>query len=173
LVSTLLVAQTSWTRSFPDSYDPLIKESAYRYLNPWIENDWLLWKAQLYQESLLNPNAVSHAGAIGLAQVMPATYVEQAGIMGINAHPTNPRANVLVGAAYLRRMLIGWSSPRPNPERLRWAWGAYNCGFGCMLKAQKRANGTLQWSVVRRHVPAETRIYVDRIEYWRSLMPRR
>lgn len=49
-------------------YDGIIKDTAERYgLNH------TLFRRQLYQESRFNPNAVSHAGAMGIGQIMPKT----------------------------------------------------------------------------------------------------
>lgn len=50
------------------------------------------------RESGWNPGAVSHKGATGLAQLMPAT----ARLMGVDA--TDPQQNLDGGARYLRRM---------------------------------------------------------------------
>jgi len=51
-------------------YDALIKTAQKKYLPG---TDWRLLKAQLTQESDLNPRAVSPAGAQGIAQFMPNT----------------------------------------------------------------------------------------------------
>ena len=167
LACILLVPLSSQARYFPDTFDDILKESAARYLP---EYHWLWWKSQVYQESLLNPMAVSHAGAQGLAQIMPGTWAEQTRIMGINASPFNPRANVHVGAAYMRRMLRVWKAERPADDRLRWGQGAYNCGAGCILRAQKKANHSTLWVDVAPFVPHETREYVARIERWHGEM---
>lgn len=149
--------------SFPDSFDDILKESAGRYMAP---HEWRWWKAQCYQESLLNPLAKSHAGAMGLCQIMPGTWAEQSSRMGIQASPYNPRANSLVGAAYMRRMLRVWTAERAEIERLRWAQGSYNCGPGCILKAQKRNGGTTRWHLIEYDIPRETREYIQRIQRW-------
>jgi len=101
---------------------------------------------------------------------MPGTWAEQSRIMGINASPFNPRANLHVGAAYMRRMLRVWKSERTNADRLRWAQGAYNCGAGCILRAQKKANHSTVWADVAPYVPGETRDYVARIDLWHGEM---
>ena len=54
-------------------YDALIKAAQSTYLNG---VDWRLFKAQLAQESALNPIAVSYVGAQGIAQFMPRTWQE-------------------------------------------------------------------------------------------------
>lgn len=47
---------------------------------------------------------VSHAGAMGLMQVMPGTWAELAARHGFGNNPHDPRENVLAGTAYLREM---------------------------------------------------------------------
>lgn len=58
-----------------------------------------LMSALVYVESRGNPRAVSHAGAISLAQLMPSTAQE----LGIN--PWNAWENVYGGALYLSRQI--------------------------------------------------------------------
>jgi len=162
-----LLPHTLSACSFPDSFDPYLQDASERYLP---EYHWLYFKAQAYQESLLDPNAVSHAGAMGLLQVMPGTWREQTALMGINASPYNPKASALVGAAYMRRMIKGWKAPRPPDEVLRWSWSSYNWGMGNVLKAQKKADGSAVWADIKPYLPNETRAYVTRIERWHGEM---
>lgn len=159
----LSAPRTLWPQSFPDSFDPILRESAGRYMSAY---DWRWWKAQCYQESRLDPRAVSSAGAVGLCQIMPGTWAEQSAIMGIAASPYNARANSLVGAAYMRRMLRVWYAERPADDRLRWAQASYNAGPGRVLAAQRAAAGSTQWAQVAGNVPRETREYVRRIARW-------
>lgn len=67
------------------------------------------------QESGWNPQARSHAGALGLAQLMPAT----AALLGVN--PRDPHQNLDGGARYLRMMYDRFKS-------WRLALAAYNAG---------------------------------------------
>lgn len=96
-----------------------------RYDGPWLEvaraaarrhgipEDLFLRLVQ--QESGWNPEAVSHAGAIGLAQLMPDT----AALMGVDPH--DPTANLEGGARYLALQFRDFR---------RWdhALAAYNAG---------------------------------------------
>lgn len=67
------------------------------------------------QESGWNSGAVSHKGAIGLAQLMPATA------RGLNVDPHDPQQNLDGGARYLRRQYDAFRD-------WRLALAAYNAG---------------------------------------------
>lgn len=120
--------------------DTLIEEAARRFGVP---DRWI--RAVMRQESGFNPRATSHAGAMGLMQVMPATYAELRRRYGFGSDPYDPRDNVLAGAAYLRELY-----DRFGPEGML---AAYNAGPGRYL--QHRDQG--------RPLPAETRHYIARI----------
>jgi soluble lytic murein transglycosylase-like protein len=79
------------------------------------------------EESNFKPNAVSHAGALGLLQVLPATARE----LEINLDSTE--ANVLAGARYLRRMLDRFDGAGLDSMEL--ALEAYNAGPTAVEKA--------------------------------------
>ena len=73
------------------------------------------------QESNWNPNAKSHKGALGLAQLMPAT----ARALGVN--PAVPQQNLDGGARYLARQFQKFGS-------WRLALAAYNAGPDAVKK---------------------------------------
>lgn len=78
--------------------------------------DWLkLYRANIEIESAYKPRAISHAGAIGLGQLMPGT----ARALGVD--PNNWRQNLDGSARYLALMLAEFGD-------VRLALAAYNAG---------------------------------------------
>lgn len=75
-----------------------------------------LLTAVVWTESDFVPDAVSHAGAIGLSQLMPAT----AEMLGVD--PNDPEQNLRGGARYLSDMIDRYDG------RLDLALAAYNAG---------------------------------------------
>jgi len=140
--------------------------------------EWEWWKAQLYQESRLDPYAESPVGAKGIAQFMPATWREVTQQLGIpGAHPTTASLAIDAGAFYMARMQRGWSAPRPFMDRHNLAMASYNAGFGNILKAQERCMGVNLYSEIMACLPCitghhsrETITYVQRIAQWRALL---
>lgn len=100
--------------------------------------DGRLFAALVWSESGFNPGVVSHAGALGLAQLMPGTA------RGLGVDPHDPLQNLDGGARYLRTQLDTFG-------RVDLALAAYNAGPGRV----HRAGG----------VPniVETQVYVPRV----------
>ena len=87
--------------------------------------DPLLYTALIEQESGFQINAVSHAGAVGLAQLMPST----ASSIGIN--PYDPLQNVLGGAMHLKTLLNSFDDG--GPYGVTNALAAYNAGSQAVI----------------------------------------
>ncbi|WP_249755911.1 lytic transglycosylase domain-containing protein [Microvenator marinus] len=79
-------------RERQSAYDDIIREAAEAYNVP-----FGFVKAVIRIESNFNPNAISHAGAMGLMQLMPRT----AEAMNVR-DPFDPRQNIFGGAKFLR-----------------------------------------------------------------------
>ncbi len=134
---------------------------------------WKLWKAQLYQESRLDPAAVSPAGARGLAQFMPATWADVARKLDLKGSPHDEIA-IDAGAYYMAKLRAAWRRDRSPQERNQLAQASYNPGMGNILKAQAYCGGARDWRAVRTCLPLvtgaghaqETITYVARIERW-------
>ncbi len=163
-----LVGPASCRTTEPPTNSPWLRVAradAVKYkLDPIVFN----WK--IYQESGFNPDVVSPAGAIGIAQFMPET----AASMGIDPHnPTQALdASARLDAAHLRqyaqdaRTLAnhygGWSARYGYALAL----AAYNAGPGALQTAWNRAFGagwpSSPWAWLRL-MALETRNYIPDI----------
>lgn len=119
-------------------YAQAVAEAAQRFGIPerWI---WAVMRV----ESGGRVRAVSPKGAMGLMQIMPATWADLRARHGLEADPFDPRDNILAGAAYLREMHDRYGAPG--------FLAAYNAGPG-------RYDDYLS---AGRALPAETIAYVS------------
>jgi soluble lytic murein transglycosylase-like protein len=115
-----------------------IAEASVRFAIP---EHWI--RAVMQAESAGDPRAVSHAGAMGLMQVMPGTWSALREDHGLGADPFDPRDNIIAGTAYLRAMLDRYGT-------VGGMLAAYNAGPG-------RYDAYLSEG---SPLPAETRAYV-------------
>jgi Transglycosylase SLT domain len=90
---------------------------------------------------------VSRAGAVGLMQVLPGTYVEMAEQYRLGANPFDAHDNIMAGAAYLR-------------------WLHQKYGYPAMFAAYNAGPGRLEQHLVHGvKLPAETQAYVGNITH--------
>ena len=119
-----------------DPHARFIAEAAQRFGLP---ERWI--RAVMRAESAGEVRAISSAGAMGLMQLMPATWAELRVRHRLGTNPYDPRDNILAGAAYLREMFDRYGSPD--------FLAAYNAG-----------PGRYEEYLAGRPLPAETRAYV-------------
>lgn len=100
-----------------DPWGPYIREAAGRFGVP---EQWV--RAVMRQESGGQQQAVSPVGAMGLMQLMPATYDELRDRYGLGGDPFDPRNNLLAGTAYIRELSDRYGAPG--------FLAAYNAGPG-------------------------------------------
>lgn len=128
-------------------YKSLIAEMATKYqLSP------ELVAGVVYIESNFDKNSVSHAGAIGLMQLMPATARPLAERLGLGEPDlTDPRMNLELGCYFLRILLDKYDNHLPT------ALSFYNGG---------------RWGIVSRGVYRNRR-YIRKVmdSYWRYAQP--
>lgn len=106
---------------FPLKYKNHITEAAALY-----NVDPRLIAAVINAESGFRADAVSHKGAVGLMQVMPATAEWVAGELNIRFDTEtlkNPQTNILIGTFYLKHLLDKFADEKT-------ALIAYNAGEG-------------------------------------------
>ena len=112
-----------------DPWGPYIREAAGRYGVP---EQWV--RAVMKQELGGQEQAISPVGAMGLMQVMPATYDGLRARYGLGADPYDPHNNILAGTAYIREMYDRFGAPaflaayNAGPDRVE----AYLAGAGSL-----------------------------------------
>ncbi|MGH6729887.1 MAG: lytic transglycosylase domain-containing protein, partial [Sphingomicrobium sp.] len=137
----------------------------YPYLPSSGSANWSLVHAITRQESSFDPYAISHAGALGMMQLMRGTAREQAGKSGVGYDSSrllsDPNYNVLLGSAYFQRMLNYWDGSVPL------AVASYNAGPGNVrkwIRAYGDPRGNLDMIRWIEAIPiSETRGYVQRV----------
>jgi soluble lytic murein transglycosylase-like protein len=144
IAATLILVQPAQAESVRD-WRPLIAEASVRCRIPvrWIERVMGVesagrtrWRGQAIR---------SRAGAMGLMQLMPATWETMRSMLGLGNDPDEPRDNILAGACYLRMMYDRFGYPG--------LFAAYNAGP--RRYAAHLASG--------RPLPSETVVYLDTI----------
>lgn len=123
-----------------NSASTAVSDAALRFGIP---EQWIY--AVMRAESAGRVNATSPVGAMGLMQIMPATWAVLSSRYGLGDDPYDRRANIMAGAAYIREMHDRYGAPG--------FLAAYNAGPG-------RYEAYLNSG---RALPAETRNYVAKI----------
>lgn len=119
--AALVVAMPARAESVAD-WQPCITEASLRFGVPtaWIER---VMQAESRGRTRLDGRPIrSRAGAMGLMQLMPATWAAMRQRLGLGADPDNPRDNILAGTFYLRLMYDRFGYPG--------LFAAYNAGPG-------------------------------------------
>ena len=123
-----------------DPWGPYIVEAAAKYDVP---ERWV--REVIRAESSGKVMETSAPGAMGLMQVMPATFDELRGRYSLGDDPYEPHDNVMAGTAYIRELYDIYGSPG--------FLAAYNAGPGRFDDYLSRNRG----------LPNETRNYVAKI----------
>ncbi|MER9026175.1 lytic transglycosylase domain-containing protein [Mesorhizobium sp. M0815] len=127
-------------------WQPLVAEASRRFSipQPWI---YAVMDAESRGQTMVDGRPIaSHAGAIGLMQVMPGTYEEMRAELGLGADPHDPRDNILAGTAYLRAMYDRFGFPG--------LFAAYNAGPDRYEQHLQRG----------RPLPSETVSYLEELK---------
>lgn len=128
-----------------DRWSPAIRDASGRFGIP---EDWIrrVIRAESGGRTLLAGRPItSNTGAMGLMQVMPATWADMRSRHGLGRDPYDPRDNILAGTAYLRAMYDRFGYPG--------LFAAYHAGPG--RYAEHAAGG--------RPLPAETLAYLSAV----------
>ena len=108
-----------YAKPVKSKFDALIVNMALKYD---LEPSFI--KAVVHIESAFDPFALSHAGAMGLMQLMPAT----AAVYQLTQDHFNPNRNVEVGVQHIKDLMERYDSDK------RLSLAAYNAGAGAVSK---------------------------------------
>ena len=127
-------------------WDPLISQASARFGVPesWIR---IVMQVESGGRTMTGEKEpiISRAGAMGLMQLMPATYRDMRAEFDLGPDPFAPRDNIFAGTAYLR-----------------WLNGKY--GYPAMFAAYNDGPGNLEARLMNAGLlPGETRSYVARV----------
>jgi soluble lytic murein transglycosylase-like protein len=129
-----------------ERWQPFIAEASARFAvpEPWIR---AVIEAESAGRTLRDGRPItSAAGATGLMQVMPETYVAMRRQHNLGPDPYEPRDNILAGTAYLRVLYGRFGFPG--------LFAAYNAGPGRYQ----------EYLTNRRPLPRETRAFLARLD---------
>lgn len=128
-----------------DQWAPYIARASARFGIPrqWIRR--VIWVESNGRTMLDGRPIVSRAGAMGLMQLMPGTWLEMRSALGLGTNPFDPHDNITAGTAYLRSMYIRFGYPG--------LFAAYNAGPSRYAAYVSGASA----------LPAETRAYLASI----------
>ncbi len=144
VAACLVLAAPAHAKSVVD-WRAFIDEASARFGVPpaWIER---VMRAESNGQTTLRGRAIrSSAGAVGLMQLMPATWADMRARLSLGYNPDDPRDNILAGTFYLRLMYERFGYPG--------LFGAYNAGPG--RYAEHLAG--------RRSLPVETVDYLAKV----------
>ena len=117
--------------------------------------------AVIHTESKFQAQAQSHAGAAGLMQLMPNTFMEIANRKGEERAESDiliPKINIDYGAAYLRHLYDAY-----NYGDIYTACAAYNAGPGNVSEWLKNEEYSLDGKTLLSAPYKETSDYIERI----------
>ena len=113
-----------------------------------VPGDWIarVMRAESAGRTMLDGQPIRSAkGAIGLMQLMPATWDALRRDLGLGDDPDLPTDNIVAGACYLRRMYDRFGYPG--------LFGAYNAG----------PSRYAAWLAGEANLPTETMVYLRRV----------
>jgi len=146
---------------YPSYYSSIIGKYAEQF-----KVDPLFVRAVMRQESIFDANIVSHAGAIGLMQVMPVTGKNIAAELKEKNFTAdslyNPEIAIRYGTSYLQRRLKQFN------DDLVLTLSAYNAGAHNATKWNNQRKGAEYDIFVENIGFLETRLYVKKVlgNYW-------
>lgn len=145
-------------------YDKHFRKYAALYFGA--DVDWRWFKAQAYVESGLKHKARSGKGAVGVMQIMPATFreIQKKNRFFRGKSLNNPEWNIAAGIyynAYLKRI---WRQKAQRAEHFNLMFASYNAGIGRVSSLTSPMSGVAE-EIQLQHsrLPSETQRYLIKI----------
>jgi membrane-bound lytic murein transglycosylase F len=172
LLAACWLTSVAEAQTVSSRYDHVFRKYTKRFFG--VGFDWRMFKAQAMTESSLNPDATSPAGARGLMQLMPSTFLEVQSKNPAWASIDDPEWNIAAGIYHDRRLWVLWRDSVDGNDHRHFMFGSYNAGRSPILRAQGLARRLSLdprfWASieavaprVRRWRHRETLTYVQRI----------
>ncbi len=140
----------SQSRFIMREYGQTIKDCARHY-----DIDWRFVLAIINQESKFDTSAESPKGAVGLMQIMPATFNDVTDSTA-KTDIADPRQNIAAGIKHLSILMDAFEN-LSFEDRMKCTLAAYNAGLGRISDAQQLAgflsNDSNSWEGVRGALP--------------------
>ncbi|WP_051343821.1 lytic transglycosylase domain-containing protein [Alicyclobacillus herbarius] len=160
----LMSSNRFWQWIYPIGYTAEIQQAARAaHVDP------LLVASVIRVESKFNTNDVSHAGAVGLMQLMPGTaqwirvqmrqHGDQDPVLEGQLDLHNPRTNIRIGSWYIHYLMAAFHGNQTA------AIAAYNAGPRRVSTWLKDGTWNGQLADVQQIPVGETRHFVDRVFY--------
>lgn len=149
----IAIGVTKYKNEYEDAVSVLWKHD--KQITPAIDIVSFLM-AQAVQESRFNPNAVSPAGAVGLAQFMLPTANQMAKELKLKLalfkngfDRENPVQSIWAQVYYMNKLFSVWNKGRSSDKRIELAFACYNAGTRNILKAQRRSGDKDLWKEIK------------------------
>ncbi len=157
---------TNWHSRRLSRYDHLFKKYTRKYFGD--NADWRWFKVQAFVESGMRPNAISRSGAIGLMQILPATFrqIQKMNRRFRGKSLWNPEWNIAAGIYYNHFLLTQWSDRAAPRKRLQLMFASYNAGINRVARSIPSSELKQDEALTKYpRLPRETRRYLEKLSY--------
>jgi type II secretory pathway pseudopilin PulG len=146
-------------------YDHLFQKYSEKYFDA--DTDWRWFKVQAFVESGMRSSVSSRVGAIGVMQVMPATFkdIKRVNRFFKNKSINEVEWNIAAGIFYNRLLFKALSRKAAPKKRLQLMFASYNAGMSRILRSVDEDLLESDYLLtVPDAFPRETREYLKKID---------
>ena len=146
-------------------YDHLFQKYTKKYFDS--NTDWRWFKVQAFVESGMQNSGSSRVGAIGIMQIMPATFKDIAKVNRFFRGKSIKEVewNIAAGIFYNRLLIRALSKQAAPKKRLQLMFASYNAGLNRVLRLMDEDQLDInRLLTVPGSFPRETRDYLKKID---------